>query len=147
MWAALTDENVLPEWLAAARIDLAVDGEVMLQWLIADGEDDESVVRGVVTALDPPWLLEYLTDVHGLLRWELRADADGTALTFVNHSPMSSDHLLHTLAGWHTHLDHLEDALAGHPVDWSSWSSRTRSVASGLSQDDHRRRYSDRRRP
>jgi hypothetical protein len=26
-----------------------------------------------------------------------------------------------TLAGWHFHLDALEEALAGHAVDWPNW--------------------------
>jgi hypothetical protein len=25
------------------------------------------------------------------------------------------------LAGWHTRLEWLEDALAGHPIDWDNW--------------------------
>jgi len=84
------------------------------------------------------------------MRWELRsaagtaADRPGTALTFVNRSPASDEHLLLVLAGWHIHLDHLEDALDGTPVDWSTWSPATRAVGSGLSWNDHRQRYSDR---
>jgi hypothetical protein len=25
------------------------------------------------------------------------------------------------LAGWHSHLDFLAEALDGHPVDWPNW--------------------------
>ena len=48
------------------------------------------------------------------------------------------------LAGWHIHLDHLEDALDGTPVDWPEWTPRTRAVRSGLSWDDHYARYASR---
>ena len=30
------------------------------------------------------------------------------------------------IAGWHVHLDHLEDALAGRAVDWARWDEEHR---------------------
>ena len=144
VWAALTEPDELAGWLAAAMLEPSVGGEVMLHWLNTDDEGNEAILHGVITGWTPPELLEYATDIHGLMRWELRADGDGTALTFVNENDHSADHLLLVLAGWHIHLDHLEDALDGTPVDWSTWSPATRARGSGLSWNDHWQRYSDR---
>src|SRR6478735_12661934 len=96
VWSALTDDDELAGWLAAARLDLTVGGEVMLHWLNTDGggegntEGNEALLHGVITALEPPTLIEYETDLHGLMRWELRGDVGdpaGTTLTFTNTSP------------------------------------------------------------
>ena len=144
VWSALTDDDELAGWLAAARLDVAVGGEVMLHWLNTDDEDGEAILHGRITALRAPELIEYATDIHGLMRWELHGEHEGTTLRFTDDSPAPGEHLLKVLAGWHIHLDHLEDALDGRPVDWSSWTPNTRATGSGLSWSDHYQRYSAR---
>ena len=136
VWAALTEPDELAGWLAEAELDLVEGGSIALRWQnpisdedaerygidLPDGRDELPVVRGTVTRLDPPRLIEYDTDVHGLLRWELREDGPGCVLTFTSALPRLEDHMVvQTLAGWHHHLDVLEDALAGHPADWPDW--------------------------
>jgi uncharacterized protein YndB with AHSA1/START domain len=123
VWAALTEPEQIGAWLAEADLDLVAGGAVELRWLNARDEGDRyaAVARGHVTALDPPHLLELDTDVHGLLRWELREEADGTGLTFTVTVALDHDQALSNVAGWHVHLEHLEDALAGRPVDWPHW--------------------------
>ena len=69
VWRALTEPDRLAEWLAAARLDLVPDGEVVLHWLNTGPDGEEAIVHGRITALEPPTLLEYATDVHGVLRW------------------------------------------------------------------------------
>ena len=59
-------------------------------------------------------MVEINTDLHGLLR----EDGDGCLLTFTN---ATEDMLAIVLAGWHIHLDHLANALVGHPVNWPIW--------------------------
>jgi hypothetical protein len=57
-----------------------------------------------------------------VLRWELRETGAGCALTFTNTLPedFADEMAPQTLAGWHSHLDMLADALDGRPiVDWS----------------------------
>jgi uncharacterized protein YndB with AHSA1/START domain len=138
VWAALTEPEQLATWLAAAdELELVEGGRIALRWLNApeEGEWDayeieldeehnaEMVGRGTITRLDPPRLIEYETDAFGLMRWELRAAEGGCVLTFVNTVELPQRFWHQTLAGWHIHLDHLEEALAGRPVEWSTWTA------------------------
>jgi uncharacterized protein YndB with AHSA1/START domain len=117
VWAALTEPERLVAWLAQAEVELAPGGRVQLTWL-----NSPSVARGTVTAFDPPRLVEYSTDIHGRLRWELQPEGHGCLLTFTcTLADNIKEHLARNLAGWHVHLDHLADALEGHTVDWPRW--------------------------
>jgi uncharacterized protein YndB with AHSA1/START domain len=116
VWAAITEPDELRGWLADADIDLREGGDVELRWLNGD-----AVLRGRITRLEPGRLLEYEGEPHGMLRFELAPDGDGTRLVFTN-AMEAPDYPDVALAGWHTHLDMLEDALGGHPVtDWENW--------------------------
>jgi uncharacterized protein YndB with AHSA1/START domain len=144
VWRALTEPGELAGWLAEAEVEPRLGGRIVLRWLNTDEQGDSAVARGTITRFEPPHVLEYDTDIHGLLRWELHDDGDGCLLTFTNATPAPDDHLTKVLAGWHIHLDHLEDALAGEPVDWPAWTPGTTARASGLSWADHERRYAAR---
>jgi uncharacterized protein YndB with AHSA1/START domain len=140
VWAALTEPEQLAGWLAAAEeLDVAVGGRVRLRWLntvenkrdwerygviLPDDFDPEAdeIVTGTFTAVDPPRVLEMDTDSFGVLRWELQATESGCALVFTNALPegFADEMAPQTLAGWHSHLDMLADALEGRPMaDWS----------------------------
>ena len=106
VWRALTDPDEIAAWLALSELDLEEGGRVVLRWQNTDDEGNTAVARGTVSALEPPRLLEFDTDIHGRLRWELEPVEDGTALTF---------------AGWHIHLDHLVVVLDGGTFDWENW--------------------------
>lgn len=68
----------------------------------------------MITALDPPRLLEY-TWGESLLRWESRPVDQGCLLVFTH--TFDTPHEAATFAaGWHVCLDALESALAGEPV-------------------------------
>ena len=124
VWRAITEPDEIEAWLARADLELAEEGRVALEWLNTDenGQRYEgSVVTGTVTKLDPPRLLEYDTDVHGLLRWELAPTDGGTDLTLTVANVFPEGALSKTMAGWHVHLDFLEEALEGERVDWSDW--------------------------
>jgi len=124
VWAALTEPDRLREWLASAdEWDLRVGGRVVLRWLNSDDEGNVAIARGTVSAIDPPRLLELDTDIHGVLRWELTpAGDDATALTFTSTLELPEEFKTKVMAGWHVHLDFLEDALAGDPIaDWDDW--------------------------
>jgi uncharacterized protein YndB with AHSA1/START domain len=121
VWAALTEPGELESWLAEADLDLAVGGRVELRWLNTDEDGNRAIATGTVTQLEPPRLLECETDIHGLMRWELREEGEGCHLTFFT-APADPAYTAMTLAGWHMHLDHLAEALAGRPVDWPEWS-------------------------
>jgi uncharacterized protein YndB with AHSA1/START domain len=137
VWAALTDPDQLALWLAAAdELELVEGGRIVLRWLNIPDSLQEWEQRGIelgdadpaepatgqITKLDPPRVIEYDTDRMGLMRWELRPEEDGCVLTFTNTVEFPEGFPTdQALAGWHIHLDHLDDALAGRPVEWSTW--------------------------
>ena len=126
VWAAVTEPGELRGWLADAEVDLVEGGRVRLRWLNTDDEGNEAVATGRVTALDPPRLVELATEPHGVLRFELREDGDGTALTFIVTTPAPNEQIALARSGWHIHLEHLADALDGRPVDWPRWGEEHR---------------------
>ncbi len=119
VWAAITEPEQLVSWLA--EIDLSLGGHVRLRWLNADEQGNRAVMNATITQLEPPRLLEYAGDIHGTLRFELREEASGCILTFSSTLPASNAGLPLQLAGWHTHLDFLAEALNGQAVDWPHW--------------------------
>jgi uncharacterized protein YndB with AHSA1/START domain len=137
VWEAITEPEQLAGWLAEAEIELVKGGSIELRWQntmtreqvaeydIKGFEDRDpeqgAVVKGTITRLDPPRLIEYDTDDHGLLQWELEERGGGTLLSFSSILEIPEHMRTQVLAGWHTHLEWLEDSLAGHPVDWGDW--------------------------
>jgi uncharacterized protein YndB with AHSA1/START domain len=116
VWEALTDPDQIEEWWARAEVELAEGGRARLEWLNGD-----AVAEGRISRLEPPNTIEFDTDVHGRLLWELREDGDRTLLTLTVTAELPDDHLASVRAGWHVHIDFLEDALDGRPVDWPNW--------------------------
>jgi uncharacterized protein YndB with AHSA1/START domain len=138
VWATISEPERIEGWLARAELELEEGADVKLQWLnrTTDEQDEEygietlregensTIARGTVTAVDPPRLLEYDTDVHGLLRWELREEDGGSLLLFSATLPstVSDSIAAQVLSGWQMHLELLDEALAGRPItDWSVW--------------------------
>jgi uncharacterized protein YndB with AHSA1/START domain len=142
VWAAITEPEQLAGWIGDAELDLTKGGKVTLRFKhrvskaddenydvirpeeFEQAEDEYDGFEAVVTAVDPPRLLEYEAERFGLLRWELQADRAGCLLTFSQVLALPDDAMAaQVLAGWHSFLDLLEDALAGDPMtDWSRWS-------------------------
>jgi uncharacterized protein YndB with AHSA1/START domain len=122
VWRALTEPDEIAAWLALAELDLTEGGRVVLTWQNTDPDGNTAVARGTVSALDPPRVLEFDTDIHGRLRWELQPAGDGTLLTFTADAQLPEEYELEVLAGWHIHLDHLEHVLEGGTIDWPNWS-------------------------
>jgi uncharacterized protein YndB with AHSA1/START domain len=139
VWAALTHPAEMRAWWADADVDLRLGGQVELRWLNVRDDKPGTVARGTVSALEPPYLVEYDTDVHGVLRWELRETDDGCALTFLCTVALPEEFFLKNLAGWHIHLDHLADALDGRPVEWPHWWTEHYPA-----WEQHHQRYADR---
>jgi uncharacterized protein YndB with AHSA1/START domain len=121
VWRALTDPGEIAKWLALAELDLREGGSVVLRWQNTDEDGTTAVARGTVSALEPPRLIEFDTDIHGRLRWELEPDGDGTSLAFTAEVQLPDDYELEVLSGWHIHLDHLEEVLTGGTIDWPNW--------------------------
>jgi uncharacterized protein YndB with AHSA1/START domain len=121
VWRALTEPDELIAWLGEAELDLVEGGQIVLRWQNTDGQGNRAILHGTITELDPPHVIEYDSDIHGVLRWELRKAGDGCVLTFSSRLSLPEDYRTKVLAGWHLHLDFLEEALSGGAVDWSRW--------------------------
>ena len=121
VWAALTEPDELVAWLGEAEVELVEGGRFDLRWLNTDDQGNQAVRQATITRLEPPRLLESSGDVHGVLRWELRPDGDGTLLTFSSTLELGDEYRAKVLAGWAVHLDFLADALEGGRVDWRNW--------------------------
>lgn len=123
VWAALTEPALIEGWLGRAEGRVAAGETVAITWLNGGEEAEASVMTAEVTDLEPHRTLVLTGDIHGRLRFELTPEADGrTRLIFtVLMHPETLGEVSLFLAGWHIHLDHLEETLAGDPVDWSRW--------------------------
>ncbi len=121
VWAALTEPAEMIGWWGDADVDLVDGGEFTVRWLNTDDQGNFAVMHARITKLEPPHILETSGDMHGVLRWELRPEADGTVLTFSSTLDLADEYRTKVLAGWHFHLDRLAGALDGHPFDWSTW--------------------------
>jgi uncharacterized protein YndB with AHSA1/START domain len=123
VWTALTDPAEVSAWLARAELDPRPGGAFRLHWLNTDDNGDSAVASGTVTVFDPPRVLELDSDIHGRMRWELTPRPPGTLLVFTSDLEMPQEYTARTMAGWHVHLDYLEEALEGARVDWDNWST------------------------
>jgi uncharacterized protein YndB with AHSA1/START domain len=115
VWSALTDSAELAKWFAPGGIDLKVGGAVKLMFSADSG------VTGNVTAISAPHLLEYTwidkDGDNGVVRWELRAEGDGTLLILRHNVPKEAQALgLPMLAGWHSLLANLVEFADGSEV-------------------------------
>jgi uncharacterized protein YndB with AHSA1/START domain len=117
VWEAITDPAEIEAWWGRAAVDLRAGGAMRIEWLNSD-----VTMPATITELEPPRVLEIEGEPHGRLRFELEPDGDGTRLTFVARSPIPEDFRSKVLAGWHFHLDALEDFVdAGTRIDWPNW--------------------------
>jgi uncharacterized protein YndB with AHSA1/START domain len=139
VWAALTDPTQLAQWLAPGEIELTEGGRVHLAFT-----DDDSVIDGRVTAIEPPRLLEFTWtdkgDDFGLVRWELIADDRGVRLVLTHNVPEASRGFgLPALAGWHSLLDQLEALLDDEPLpSRDRWQELHDRYAQAGAMDDRR---------
>jgi uncharacterized protein YndB with AHSA1/START domain len=117
VWAALTEPKELFGWLGEAEVDLVVGGRFDITWLNAGPGGERFTRHATITRLEPPRLLESSGDNHGILRWELLPDGDGTLLTFSSTLDLPDEYRSVTMAGWHYHLDALAAILDGASVD------------------------------
>lgn len=116
VWQALTDPEDLSAWLESASIGRRVGDEVHIGF-------DDGPVTGVVTAWEPPTLLEYTWIIEGeresVVRFAL-SDVGGATRLVLEHVRLPESMAPGYGAGWHSYLDRLDDRLAGRGVrDWT----------------------------
>ena len=117
VWTALTEPDEAIRWWGRVETDLEEGGRFDVTWLNTDDEGNPFTMHATITELEPPRVLETTGDQHGVLRWELRPDGDGTLLTFTSTLELPGDFRTKVLAGWHYHLDALATALDGGSVE------------------------------
>jgi uncharacterized protein YndB with AHSA1/START domain len=122
VWRALTEPDDLAIWLERTSLDGRVGGAVEIAF-------DDGPVTGEITAWDPPHALEYTWIIEGeqpsVVRFELTTIGDATMLA-LHHVRLPRSMNSGYAAGWHAHLDQLEDRLGDRPV--RPWSERFDAV-------------------
>jgi uncharacterized protein YndB with AHSA1/START domain len=114
VWAMLTDPARLPEWLAPGALAMRVGGPAKLNF-----PESGTVIDSVVSAFDPPRLIEYSWSGPGEperpVRWETSREAGGTRLVLTLRVPATED-IARSCAGWEAHLQMLLAAIEGVPI-------------------------------
>ncbi|ALV47170.1 hypothetical protein MB46_18420 [Arthrobacter alpinus] len=124
VWAMLTDPEKTQMWWAKVRGQSKTGSSFDLKWLNLKDEGhgiESDWWYGRIVEANEPSLLEFSNDMHGRIRIELTPAENGTRLVFTNVIAVQPEVVLMSLAGWHVHLDHLQEALDGKSVDWQHW--------------------------
>ena len=124
LWNMLTNPEKTPMWWARIRGTATMGSSFDLKWLNVKDEGhgiETDWWYGRVIEADAPRLLEVSNSMHGRIRIELTPEGTGTRLLFRNTVSVPAEVVLMSLAGWHVHLDHLQEALMGKSVDWQHW--------------------------
>ncbi|MFB9165171.1 SRPBCC domain-containing protein [Arthrobacter psychrochitiniphilus] len=124
VWAMLTDPEKTQMWWAKVRGHAKTGSSFDLKWLnvkdVGQGIETDWW-NGRVVEAEAPALLEISNSMHGRIRIELVPVPGGTVLTFRNVVALPEEVVLMSMAGWHVHLDHLNEALEGKSIDWQHW--------------------------
>ncbi|MFQ4149496.1 SRPBCC domain-containing protein [Arthrobacter sp. LAPM80] len=124
LWAMLTQPDKTEMWWAKIRGQAKTGSSFDLKWLNMKDEGDgieSDWWNGRVIEAAAPNVLEISNAMHGRIRIELSPAGNGTQLVFSNVIAVPAEVVLMSLAGWHVHLDHLQEALDGKSVDWQHW--------------------------
>ena len=124
LWAMLTEPEKTVMWWANIRGKATTGSSFDLQWLNVKDEGhgiESDWWYGRVVEADEPRVLEISNAMHGRIRIALTPEGAGTQLVFSNAVAVPAEVVLMSLAGWHVHLDHLQEALEGKSVHWQNW--------------------------
>jgi uncharacterized protein YndB with AHSA1/START domain len=120
IWAALTVPERVADWCGgSAEVELRLGGVFRIHW-----PKDMGVMNGVITAFDPPRLLEYSWHEPTVklpvskVRWTLAPDGDGCRLTLEHiFTDVDAKSATEFAGGWHDIIDHIVDAGDGVATD------------------------------
>jgi uncharacterized protein YndB with AHSA1/START domain len=116
VWEAIATPTGIRGWLGTADLDLTKGGAIRLQFDKTVG----NVVKGHVTEIDPPNVLEYtFGQPDSILRWELTEQGPHKTLLTLTHTLPSDEQRADAAAGWHTLLDMIPAALDGEDPTWT----------------------------
>lgn len=141
VWQYLTESNKRAKWLASGDTELAINGLVEMNFhnaSLSPLPDDEPPQKycglpekmsfsGHVTRCDPPNLLAHtweFGDEHSEVEYVLSEQEDKVLLVLTHRRLKDDDEILSVSAGWHSHLDILDDVLEGQTPQ-PFWKSHT----------------------
>ena len=127
VWAALTVPERIADWFAEVEaLDLRLGGAIHLSF-----PEVQFKIQGVITAFDPPRLLTWTwpqpDGSTSTVTFELEPDGDGCRLTLTARGRTLS-HGAGNAAGWHAHLQAIEDACDGVRTSWAKLLEREKVV-------------------
>jgi uncharacterized protein YndB with AHSA1/START domain len=128
VWSAVTVPERIADWFADAKLDrLEVGGTFELYFT---GADYRSLAR--IVELKPMRTIAWTwSEIDGskpsLVRFDLEPDGDDCRLT-LTHSGLSPDETAGVGAGWHAHLEAVEDAADGVFTPWDRLIEREQRV-------------------
>lgn len=119
VWAALTDVQILRNWLGEVELDLRVGGSYIIRF-----RKIPVVMTGRITALEPGHLLEYTwQENHGMpasrVRWEVQPAAGGCRLRLAHTFPVECvlKEIVSFAGGWHAFFNAIPSAADGQFVE------------------------------
>ena len=125
VWAYLTDSRKRGKWFASGPMDLRVGGEVEFRFHHADLSAEKTapekfkkyecghVMRGRITACEPPHLLSYTFGDAGEVSFELSPRGNDVLLVLTHRELKDRAMMVSVASGWHSHLAILIDNLNG----------------------------------
>ena len=133
VWRYLTESDKRAQWLCAGDVEAQVDGHVDMHFHNVRLSTDDDIPRpdkysdkpekmsfmGTVTRCERPHVLAHtweFDDESSEVCYELEEQGDQVRLVLTHRRLESSDSVLGVSCGWHTHLDILEDVLAGRAL-------------------------------
>ncbi|OMH23565.1 hypothetical protein BKD30_11635 [Tersicoccus phoenicis] len=121
VWRMITDPARTETWWAQVRGEAREGAAFDLHWL--NGRPDPLPWwQGTVLTAHRDAVFTISNSEHGRLEFDLAAANDGgSRLRFTADVALSPLEVATVMAGWHVHLEHLHDALDGHPVRWDTW--------------------------
>jgi len=127
VWAALTVPERIADWFAEVEaLDLRQGGAIHLRFPEVDYR-----IQGVITVLEPPhrltWTWPQKDGTESTVSFELEPDGAGCRLTLVERG-LGLGQGAGNAAGWHSHLEGLEDACEGRRTPWSTVVAREKLV-------------------
>ncbi len=134
VWEAITRPERLREWLlnqGDIELDLVEGGKFVVRTtgprelvdaIIAEAGEEALVQHHTVLHVEPPAVFEHTFggSPDSVVRWELRDDGDACRLTLIHTEPpgFPAGDAPRDLAGWHSLLELIEQALDGNPGTW-----------------------------
>ena len=142
LWSYLTESEKRRTWMAEGAIELHPGGKV--EHVFRNGSitgydepvpeqfkqyEPEAHMRGRVIDCDPPRMLSYTWGENGSeVKFELSPQGEQVLLVVTHSRLPNRDEIVSVCGGWHSHLDVLQELLAGR-TPHHFWSNLTRVEA------------------